>query len=169
MERSEQGRRGVGRAGLSEVVKVKGGRWRLPLGLKGGNLVSMRGREGQIRGGWNIWKMLLVGLFLWGCFEVGPLPAVAEIVKRNLGKNSNGETVTGYVFQPGRSYRRRPRSSSSVFGGRPARSHSARGIDYGYRYPFYAPSFYYYVPRTFSHPIHHYHHGGGRLSVHVSF
>ena len=113
--------------------------------------------------------MWLVGLCVYACLEVVPQSTEAEIVRRDLGKNSKGETVTGYVFQPGRSYRHRPRTSNSVFGGRPDRYRSGRGIDYGYRYPFYAPSFYYYVPYGFSHPIHHHHHGGGSLSVHVRF
>ncbi|MCF6310987.1 MAG: hypothetical protein L3J39_00905 [Verrucomicrobiales bacterium] len=95
----------------------------------------------------------------------------AEIVTRELGKNSKGQTVSGYVFQPGRSYNRRPRRSDSVFGGRRDYARSGRGIDYGYRYPNYAPYFYYHVPYSYaySYPLHGYHHGGGVLSVHVSF
>lgn len=113
------------------------------------------------------------GLFLAGLLYVGcvifPLPSKAEIVTRELGKNSKGQTVSGYVFQPGRSYQRRSRRSNSVFGGRRDYGRGGRGIDYGYRYPLYTPSFYYYVPHSYSYPIHHYHHGGGSLSVHVSF
>ena len=108
--------------------------------------------------------------FVCGCFlGVAPLSIEAEIVQRDLGKNSKGETVSGYVFQPGRSYKRRARTSNSVFGGRTDRYRRGRGIDYGYQYPLYAPSFYYYVPRAYSYPIHHYHRSGGRLSVHLSF
>lgn len=129
----------------------------------------MAGWSGSKRLGRGIDRMLIIGLCLWSCVWAVPLSSVAEIVKRDLGKNSKGETVSGYVFQPGRSYRRSARSSSSVFGGRPVRSNSARGIDYGYQYPYYAPSFYYYVPRAFSYPIHRFHRGGSRLSVCVSF
>ena len=126
-------------------------------------------RRDQISAGRSICRMLIVGLCVWACIEVVPMSTEAEIVQRELGKNDKGETVTGYVFQPGRSYRRRSRSSSSVFGGRPDRYRRGHGIDYGYRYPFHSPSFYYYVPFGYSYPIHHYHHGGGSLSVHVSF
>ena len=128
----------------------------------------MKGR-GQTSAGRSIGRMLLGGLCLWACIEVVPLSTQAEIVQRELGKNSKGETVSGYVFQPGRSYRRRPPNSNSVFGGRPDRYRRGHGIDYGYRYPYYTPSFYYYVPYGYSYPIHHYHHGGGTLSVHLSF
>jgi len=129
----------------------------------------MAGWRGRVRGGWSIGRMLLAGFCLWVGLGAMPQSTDAEIVQRDLGKNSKGETVSGYVFQPGRSYRRRPRSSNSVFGGRPVRSNRARGIDYGYQYPFYAPSFYYFVPHAFSYPIHRFHHGGSRLSVCVSF
>jgi len=129
----------------------------------------MSSRGGRINAKWGTGRGLLAGLGLWTCVGALPLSTEAEIVQRDLGKNGKGETVTGYVFQPGRSYRRRPRTSNSVFGGRPDRYHRGRGIDYGYQYPFYAPSFYYHVPYGYSYPIHHFHRGGGRLSVHVSF
>lgn len=104
------------------------------------------------------------------CSSIGlPLSAEAEIVRRDLGKNDQGQTVSGYVFQPGRSSRRQLRNSDSVFGGRRVSARRARGIDYGYGAPFYGPSFYYYVPRHYSYPMHRYHHGGGSLSVYVRF
>lgn len=123
---------------------------------------SGKGKNHTVRG------LLLAGLLYVGCVVL-PLSGKAEIVTRELGKNSKGQTVSGYVFQPGRSYQRRPRRSNSVFGGRRDYGRRGRGIDYGYRYPLYAPAFYYYVPHSYSYPIHRYHHGGGSLSVHVSF
>lgn len=130
----------------------------------------MIGWKGRSRGGSSLLRVLLVGFCMGPFFAVFPLSVEAEIVQRDLGKNSKGETVSGYVFQPGRSYRRRARTSDSVFGGRAERYRRGHGIDNGYQYPFYASSFYYYVPYSYSYPIHRYHGGGGgRLSVHLRF
>lgn len=124
--------------------------------------------SGKIGPGWSIGRMLLTGFCCLAGLAAWPQSTEAEIVKRDLGKNSKGEAVSGYVFQPGRSYRRRARTSNSVFGGRAERYRSGRGIDYGYQYPLFVPSFYYYVPHAYSYPIRYYR-GGGSLSMCVSF
>ncbi len=141
----------------------------LPGRTGGGNLTGMRGGGRQMRAERGSLRVLAAGLCWWLCAGVAPVSVEAEIVQRDLGKNDKGQTVSGYVFQPGRSNRRRPRSSNSVFGGRRDYYRRGRGIDYGYGYPVYASSFYYYVPRTYSYPIHHHYRGGGSLSVYVSF
>lgn len=116
--------------------------------------------------------MLLLSACGWLAFGTAPPSADAEIVTRNLGKDANGQAVSGYVFQPGRSYRHRLRNSDSVFGGRREWRSDRRGIDYGYEgygYPYYAPAFYYYVPSSYCYPIRPIVYGGSRLSVHLRF
>ncbi len=114
--------------------------------------------------------MLSLGICGWLVSGMAAPSAEAEIVRRNLGKDAKGRTVSGYVFQPGRSFRKRPRSSASVFGGR--RASRRRGIDSGYRgygYPYYATAFYYYIPAYYCYPIRPAVYGGSRLSVHLRF
>lgn len=126
----------------------------------------------QAKAGWNIGRMLLLGTCWWLLFGAAPPSVNAEIVKRPLGKDAKGQAVSGYVFQPGRSYRHRSRSSDSVFGGRRDWRSHRRGIDYGYGgygYPHYAPAFYYYVPSSYCYPIRPVVYGGSSLSVHLRF
>lgn len=128
--------------------------------------------SGQERTRRDINRVLLLGACWWLAFGMAPQSADAEIVRRNLGKDAGGQTVSGYVFQPGRSYRHRSRRSDSVFGGRRDGRGDGRGIDYGYwgfGHPCYAPAFYYYVPSNYCHPIRPVVYGGSRLSVHLRF
>jgi hypothetical protein len=69
-----------------------------------------------------------------------PGTANAEIVDRELGTDSEGNTVKGHVFQAGRGFGRSTSRRSSL----PVRRSrwASRGIDRGYRYPYS----YYYVP-----------------------
>jgi len=128
--------------------------------------------KGRIRGGGRIGGILLAGICLCVWFGTTTPTANAEIVRRNLGKDAKGRTVSGYVFQPGRSYRHRTRSSGSVFDGRRDRRHDRRGIDYGYRgygYPYYGSAFYYYIPSNYCYPMRPIVYGGCSLSVQLRF
>lgn len=132
----------------------------------------MEGCDGRIGSGRRLGRLLLAGCCLWLPVGSTPPSANAEIVSRPLGKDAKGQVVSGYVFQPGRSYRHRSRSSDSVFGGRRDGYRGRRGIDYGYRsygYPYYAPAFYYYVPSSYCYPIRPVVYGGSRLSVQLRF
>jgi hypothetical protein len=132
----------------------------------------MAGCKGKIWSGRHIGRTLLLGACWWLAFGAAPPSANAEIVTRPLGKDAKGQAVSGYVFQPGRSYRHRSRSSDSVFGGRRDDYRSRRGIDYGYGgygYPYFAPAFYYYVPSSYCYPIRPVVYGGSCLSVQLRF
>ena len=100
----------------------------------------------------------------------GGVSSQVEIVERELGKDSEGNTVTGDVFQAGRGFGRSSSRRSSL----PVRRSrwAGRGIDNGYRYPYayyYVPfaSFHYGSPISFCRvPAHYF--SGSSFSVRIS-
>lgn len=98
--------------------------------------------------------------------------ATAEIVERELGTDSAGNAVKGYVFQAGRGFGRSSWRRSALPVRRVSRSRwSGRGIRTGFGYPYgyyYVPftSFHYGSPLSFCRvPARHF--GGASFSVRI--